>query len=87
MGATLPISAPRVAQKIKRQHHRIDERLQRPGCAVVVVRCHDDPLLRRFRSQEEERQAQSMRAYEASIGRWEFHQARTILLLAPPAIC
>ena len=33
-----PISAPRVAQKIKRQHHRIDERLQGLGCAVVVVR-------------------------------------------------
>jgi hypothetical protein len=46
-----PISAPWVAQKIKRQHHRIDERLQGLGCAVVVVRslCHDDPLLRRFR--------------------------------------
>ena len=34
-----PISAPWVAQKIKRQHHRIDERLQGLGCAVVVVRC------------------------------------------------
>ena len=47
-----PISAPRVAQKIKRQHHRIDERLQGLGCAVVVVRslCHDDSLLRRLRS-------------------------------------
>ena len=33
-----PISAPWVAQKIKRQHHRIDERLQGLGCAVVVVR-------------------------------------------------
>ena len=39
-----PISAPWVAQKIKRQHHRIDERLQGLGCAVVVVQCHDDPL-------------------------------------------
>ena len=44
-----PISAPRVAQKIKRQHYRIDERLQGLGCAVVVVR-HDDPLLRHLRS-------------------------------------
>ena len=43
-----PISAPRVAQKIKRQHHRIDERLHGLGCAVVVVRSH--PLLRRLRS-------------------------------------
>ena len=38
-----PISAPRIAQRIKRQHHRIDERLQGLGCAVVVVR----PLPRR----------------------------------------
>ena len=46
-----PISAPWVAQKINRQHHRIDEHLQELGCAVVVVRSLDDPLrcLRRFR--------------------------------------
>ena len=39
-----PISAPWVAQKIKRQHHRIDERLHGLGCAVVVVRSHTASL-------------------------------------------
>ena len=57
MGATLPISAPGVAQKVKRQHHRIDERLQGLECALVVVRslCHDDPLLGRLRSLRRQR--------------------------------
>ena len=32
-----PISAPWVAQKIKRQHHHVDERLQGLGCVVVVA--------------------------------------------------